>query len=143
MASVFGLIRGAFQFSFLNDYRPRQVFSLEHYCWPSQGFFFGTYFHKPCIQHLVQLCKFSPIQCMSLQKSFQTSLNAIKDHKWTCCFFVSLIVDIPTLYVVVITRQLLLLSSLKIISSFCGIINVACFLFPAARWLLILWFWKP
>jgi len=120
MASVFGLIRGVFQFSFLNYYRPRQgFFFLETLLLTQSRFFlFGTYFHKPRIQHLVQLCKFRLIQCMSLQKSFHTSLNAIKVHKWTSCFFISLIVDIPTLHVVVITRQLLSLSSLKIISSF-------------------------
>jgi hypothetical protein len=56
------------------------MLSFFNYHRPSHWFSFWTHWCKPLIQHLVQLCKFRLLQCLSPEKALDTFTGC---HKWS------------------------------------------------------------
>ena len=83
---------------------------------------------KPLILHLVQLHQFRLFQCPSFEKVLHSSCH------WSLRFSISY----PALNAAITSLQISPYSSLQIISSFCGIVNVWCFCLPTVPCLLIL-----
>jgi len=65
------------------------------------------------------LCSFISLGCFNachLKRPATLSLDALNDHDWSFCFFVSQTADDPVLYETITTQKLSALSSIHIIS---------------------------